>query len=68
MRNGQEEKNKASIIKQKYKREVQQGGGGKDGGKKEREREKKKVKKREGTGRDNIEVTQINSLYSRIMI
>lgn len=46
MRNGQEEKNKGSIIKQKYKREVQQGGGGKDGGKKEREREKKKEKGR----------------------
>lgn len=34
-----------------------------------RKREKgKRKKKREGTGRDNIEVTQINSLYSRIMI
>jgi len=40
----------------------------KDGSKKERESEKKKVKKREGRGRDDTEVTQINSLYSRIMI
>lgn len=69
MRNGQEEENKGSIIKQGNTRHrYNRGVGGKDGGKKEREREKKKVKKREGTDRDNIEVTQINSLYSRIMI
>lgn len=56
------------IIKKEIRERGTTGEKKKDGSKKERESEKKKVKKREGTGRDDTEVTQINSLYSRIMI
>ena len=56
------------IIKKEIRERGTTGEKKKDGSKKERESEKKIVKKREGTGRDDTEVTQINSLYSRIMI
>ena len=62
MRNGKEEKNKGSIIKQGNMREWYNRGKKKKkkGWKQERESEKKKVKKREGRGRDDTEVTQIH--------